>query len=456
MKSDLQKRAEAAKARFNGARKPVVLEFAGVPKAGKTTTLNQIQTFLKRCGFRVEVVVERASVCPIRDKKHANFNVWTACTTLAQILQKTQTPAQPDDPDIVILDRGLFDAVCWFAVMERLARIRRAERDQIEQFLLMEDWRWRITGVIVMTAAPRVSMEREKGDLPVQGSGGSIMNEDVLRQMLDTTRETVTRLGEHFRIFEIDTSNGSRGRQRTAERVAGIVLELIEEQLDEHILRLPSAEAAALFRDATCIDREAAQHLIDLFVSKGRFVSRDDVESDESVVQALPVVVVRNRSGNVLRLRRRERRQDNPLHEKVVIWAGGHVRREDDGDGNSIRQCAIRELQEELRLSVEERDLTLRGAVWIRAGSLSGSSDRTRRHLAVVFEWRAQTDDVAIALSATEFFERRGTSLSGTFVSVGDLAADIDRGRVSEPWSVEIARHLLTDVADRQVSPRLL
>ena len=82
--------------------------------------------------------------------------------------------------------------------------------------------------MIVMTAAPRVSMERQKGDLPVEGSGGSIMNEDVLQQMLDTTRTTATRLAEQFRIFEIDTSNGSRGRRQTAERVAGIVLDLIE------------------------------------------------------------------------------------------------------------------------------------------------------------------------------------------------------------------------------------
>ena len=75
MKSSLKKRTEAAAARFNGARKPVVMEFAGVPKAGKTSTLGQVQAFLKRCGFRVEVVVERASICPIRDKKHASFNV---------------------------------------------------------------------------------------------------------------------------------------------------------------------------------------------------------------------------------------------------------------------------------------------------------------------------------------------------------------------------------------------
>ena len=457
MKSDLQNRAEAARARFNGARRPIVLEFAGVPKAGKTTTISQIQTFLKRCGFRVEVVVERASVCPVRDKKHANFNVWTACTTLSQILEKTQTPARPDDPDILILDRGLFDAVCWFAVMERLARIRQAERERIERFLLMEDWRKRITGVIVMTATPRVSMEREKGDLPVKGSGGSIMNEDVLRQMLNTTRETAERLSEQFRIVEVDTSKGSSlDRQQTTERVAGIVLDLIEEQLDEHILRLPADEVAALFQDATCIESKAAERLIATFASKGQFVSRDRVESDDSVVQALPVVVVRNRSRNILRLRRRERRHDNPLHEKIVIWSGGHVRREDDYDGDSIRQCAVRELQEELRLSVEGSELKLLGAVWIRAGNRTAKPDKTRRHVAVVFEWRAQADDVAIALSATEFFERRGTSLSGTFVSLDDLAADIDKGQVSEPWSVEIARQLLTEVADRQATPRLL
>ncbi len=37
----LQQRAEAAAKRFSAARTPVVVEFAGVPKAGKSTTLGQ-------------------------------------------------------------------------------------------------------------------------------------------------------------------------------------------------------------------------------------------------------------------------------------------------------------------------------------------------------------------------------------------------------------------------------
>jgi len=55
----------------------------------------------------------------------------------------------------------------------------------------------------------------------------------------------------------------------------------------------------------------------------------------------------------------------------------------------------------------------------------------------------AKTDDVAMSLSTAEFFERRGTSLSGTFVTISQLASDIENKIISEPWSVEIARNLL-------------
>jgi predicted NUDIX family phosphoesterase len=451
MKSALQERAETAAARFNGARKPIVIEFAGVPKAGKTSTLGQIQAFLKRCGFRVEVVIERASVCPIRDKKHANFNIWTACTTLSQILEKTQTPSRPEDPHVLILDRGLFDAVSWLAVMERLARIRPAERQVVEEFLLIDDWRRRITGVIVMTTSPRDSMEREKGYLPVEGAKGSIMNEEVLQQMLETTRGTAKRLKDQFRIFEIDTSTGiSEGPQRTAESVAEIVLSLIEEQLEEEILFLPSRTVDELFAGATWVDEGATKQLMELFATEGHFKGREAVESDETKIQALPVVIVRNKSGHVLRLKRKEQSPENPLHEKLVIWAGGHVRREDGTNGRSIVECAVRELQEELRLSIDAADLRLLGAV----RALSGG--RTQRHVAIVFEWRAATDDVAVALSSAEFFERRGTSLSGSFVDVSDLAGDIDSGRISEPWSTEIVRHLLPEVGRQITNPKLV
>jgi predicted NUDIX family phosphoesterase len=440
-RSERQIRAENLAEVFKTrGRKPIVLEFAGVPKAGKSSTLGQVQTFLRRCGFRVEVVVERASICPIRDKKHFNFNVWTATTTLSQILEKTQSPPRTDDPDILILDRGLFDSITWLTLMERLSRVRSVELEIINKFLRIDDWRRRITAVIVMTASPEDSLIREQGYLPVEGrNSGSIMNPDVLKQMLKTTQATAKKLGKDFRIHTIDTSSKElRGRPKeTAELVADLVLSVIEEQLREDIFCLPAEALTRLFDETSCLVGSDSLRVWNAFAKEGLFVPREDAEQQSALVQALPVVVVRTKSGSVLRLRRKEAHSENPLDQKIVIWAGGHVRSEDGDNGTVILRAALRELQEELRLSVEAEELNVLGCVYINKG------DRTSKHVALVYEWRADTDDVAIVLCSTEFFERHGNSLSGTFVTIDELANDVIDKEITEPWSVEIARNLL-------------
>ena len=86
MKADLHIRSENSANKFTMAsRNPIVVGFAGVSKTGKISTFAQIQSLLKHWGFRTEVVVERASIRLIRDKKHSNFNVWTACTMIRKI-----------------------------------------------------------------------------------------------------------------------------------------------------------------------------------------------------------------------------------------------------------------------------------------------------------------------------------------------------------------------------------
>ena len=60
-------------------KRPIVIEFSGSPKAGKTSCINSLEIFLKRNGFSVSIVQERASVCPVSDKQSPMFNLWTAC-----------------------------------------------------------------------------------------------------------------------------------------------------------------------------------------------------------------------------------------------------------------------------------------------------------------------------------------------------------------------------------------
>jgi len=440
MKSDIQVRAEnLAKSFKTVGRKPVVIEFAGIPKAGKTSTLGQLYSFLKRCGFRVEVVVERASMCPIRDKKHTNFNIWTACTTLSQILEKTQTPPRADDPDILILDRGLFDSICWLTMMARLSRLRRDDLKIIENFLRIDDWKKRITVVLLMTASPLDSLERERGYIPVEGTYGSIMNEEVLEQMLMITLDLEKRLKNEFNIHVVNTSlpQFRSNPKQTVEHVVDITLNAIEDQLRDPVYCISRSEISKIFNGKTCLKHPFSVELVKCFKEHGCFLPRTNVEQSDDLVQALPVVVVRNKTGDVLLLRRKEISDDNPLHQKLVIWAGGHVRAEDQINGDAVLRCALRELHEELRISIEPEDLKPMGSIYITSG------ERTKKHLAIIFEWRASTDDVAIVLSTAEFFERRGTSLSGRFISIDELVQNIVDKKIDEVWSKEIVREFL-------------
>ena len=440
MKHELQARAErAAKLFSDSARKPLVIEFAGVPKAGKTTTLSTVQTFLKRCGFRTDVVVERASICPIRDKKHANFNVWTACTTLAQVLEKTQNPPRQGDPQILFLDRGLFDSICWMTMMEQTARVRADDRQKMEQFLLIDDWRKRISAVFVMLAAPIDSMKREQGLLPVSGAEGSIMNHEILQNIKSVNEQCMKQLEDKFRLFCINTSSGETkdNPKRTAEVVVETILALAESHAEESILSCSKQTVTDAFSGRSFIDARQAESLAHAFGESGSYRPRAEVEDDNTVVQAVPIVVVRNADGDVLRLRRREKRTDNPLHEKIVIWAGGHVRSEDAANSDPLTRCAARELEEELRLQVDQSALRLRGAVYF------GNGEGTARHVGIAFEWRASTNDVAAVLSRSEFFEQSGASLSGSFCTIEELASDLKSKHLEEPWSAELVRNWL-------------
>ncbi len=438
-KSDLQLRAEAAAIRFHTrARSAIVIEFAGVPKAGKTTTLGAVQAFLRRCGFRVNVVVERASVCPIKDKKDANFNVWTACTTLVQILDQTQTPPSVDDPEILVLDRGIFDSIWWFGLMVELGRIRSEDKDLVEKFLLLPEWRRRISGVVVMLANPAEALQRERGHLPVEGTQGSIMNPQVLGKTKEVVEATMARLYNRFKFLTVDTSSEefSNNPKATCEAVAGRILDWVEEQIEERIFSVRKKLVKEVFQENRVILVGGTEILQNQFLSEGEYIARSEIESDYDRVQALPIVVVRNRNGEILLLQRKEVNKEDRLHEKMVIWAGGHVRKEDAEEGNPLSICAVRELQEELRLRIEPDDLHTLGSIYIDEGTSS-------KHVAIVYEWRAKTDYIAVSLNNAEFFERQGNSLSCTFVDIPSLHSKVSEGSLHEDWSREILGNML-------------
>src|SRR5882762_8468762 len=93
------------------SKRAFVIEFAGTPKSGKSTAVEAIRHFFSRQGFRVHVLAERAALCPIPMKGHLFFNTWCAVSMLAELLENVDT-----DTDIIIVDRGILDALVWLGL----------------------------------------------------------------------------------------------------------------------------------------------------------------------------------------------------------------------------------------------------------------------------------------------------------------------------------------------------
>jgi ribosome biogenesis GTPase A len=64
-------------------KKPIVIEFAGSPKSGKTSCINSLELFLKRNDFSVEIIHERAGICKVANKHSPMFNILTSCMSIA-------------------------------------------------------------------------------------------------------------------------------------------------------------------------------------------------------------------------------------------------------------------------------------------------------------------------------------------------------------------------------------
>src|SRR5262249_12483763 len=118
------------------ARKRYVLEITGTPKAGKTSTIALVESFFKACGWRGHVIRERAAECPIPMKGHFFFNTWTTCTMLAEVIDAVDRKF-----DLVILDRGFFDALVWLELQLGRRQVTPEEAKVFEQFVLLERWR---------------------------------------------------------------------------------------------------------------------------------------------------------------------------------------------------------------------------------------------------------------------------------------------------------------------------
>jgi predicted NUDIX family phosphoesterase len=362
-----------------------------------------LELFFKRNGIKTEVFIERASVSPIRAKGHLYFNVWVSCASLQGMLE-----ALFRDIDILILDRGIFDALVWNELLKMTGKITTQEAKQVEEFFTMHRWTELVDLVFVLTCSPDKSIEREYLD-QLTTKRGTIMTEHTLSQFAAATEKTIAERDDMFDIVKFDTTE--MNTKECTTQIARQALKALGGFLDEPVCVIPAGSMQlnerGFFADSTVV-----QKFLDVVSTERTFVPRSEAETNPNLIQPIPMAILEH-NDEILLLKRNK--PGHALHNKYDVWSGGHVNKGDDGPDILLR-ALNREITEEVFIK-DAYELDPRPLALLR----TNEDARASLHVGVLYRLKLKNDDVALALNQKEFRATRGSSMSGRLIKTSEL-----------------------------------
>lgn len=417
-------------------KRPVIIEFCGSPKSGKTQAATSLTIFLKRNGFNVKVLTERASVSPVTDKRSPFFNMWTGCSMVTELIPYLSEPVT--DVDVVIADRGVFDTLCWFTWLSQNGAISTDEHQEMVGFFMSKRFRQSTDLVLAFTASSEASMKREYAHL-LTHKLGSIMAPGVLDSYVRSIEEAIREYGPAFKdVKSIDTSKIDQ--DAVAVDVTTKVLESMREELVEKVGVLSRSLLERLVPGQEPFELE-------LLANAGmeiQFQPRTAVETDMDLVQLVPVVVVADAAmTQVMVFKKRSEtlgKSYSPERDRNLLYVGGHMRVEDSfgldtTDLQRISRVAIqREMFEELGTSLRLEDGGV-FCIWDREGQKS-----SQKHLAIVHLAKVNFEEVRLRLDGYELVQPHNSEISGQVVDA-QVAATWPAKSV-ESWSRVILQRM--------------
>lgn len=422
----LQARVEDARGLLHFASRAFVIEFAGTPKSGKSTSVEAIRHFFSRHGFRVHVLTERAALCPIPMKGHLFFNTWCMSTMLAELLANVET-----ETDIIIVDRGLLDALVWLTMQERRGEVTANEASIVESFLLLDRWRRLIDLAVVMSVNAEEAKKREDSQRITQVEG-SVMNLDTLSAITSSVDQVVEKYHSRFDGLVKHETTGEDVRESLV-RLANNILDHLEDFLNPEILVVPREHIESLpLENGAAFGEESVFTVISCIESHGRYMRRNIAESDFNYVQIIPCAVLA-KDDHVFVFKRKETDPKARMYGRATIWRGCHVAKEGTGQiPDRLKNALLERVSRSLFLS-RVFGLKPLGYCWDKDEDLSS------QHLGLVYRLDIDNPYTATDLKKKEFRKRRGDELTGQFHSLSECA-NHELSSMLESWSHGILR----------------
>jgi hypothetical protein len=214
---------------------PIIAEFAGSPKSGKSTTIDIVGHFFKRMGFRVWAPTEGASKrtpYTLKDDLVA-FNTWALNYAISELLVALHSR---EGQQLILMDRGPFDVLAWLGLLRQEGELEKEEYDTIAAYALHQKWISRIDRLYLFTADPAVSLEREtRSKLTLRE--GRAMNPTRLAVLLQQYSELQEGILKGYPLKRVESKETST--------MVGTALEIADDLLDLMQARLAASQKQA-------------------------------------------------------------------------------------------------------------------------------------------------------------------------------------------------------------------
>ncbi|MFH1049252.1 MAG: hypothetical protein V1732_06350 [Patescibacteria group bacterium] len=196
---------------MNCSLKIKTIEFTGMPKAGKSTQLELLETILKHKGFNVRNIYEGARVCPLNKKDRFQYNTWSFNNTANRIME-----AMASKFDYMLIDRGIYDHIAFTKALlsygQITAKQSEAQLKYFREFSFLEDI------VLIFTIDPKEAMERE---CKHHEFAGTVMNKEFLIELRKAYIDTISEIKQKHVLID-----GSKSIKENKEEILNFIVNM--------------------------------------------------------------------------------------------------------------------------------------------------------------------------------------------------------------------------------------
>jgi thymidylate kinase/SAM-dependent methyltransferase len=209
---------------------PYIVEFSGMPKSGKSTIIEILSHYFRRSGYDVAVHRDAGTYAAIGKEKIGALNIFLASQAISFAMEKRH--AKYPSPEIIFIDRGIFDRYVFSNTLYELGRIDSAEKTAVNSFLGCDAIARVTDRTFVLVTSVELSLQRELAH-SLTGTAGDVMNSNFL----STYRRQSLNLADHHPagFNAVETIDTDRLNNRIRETARNIAITIEEDLIEKSI-----------------------------------------------------------------------------------------------------------------------------------------------------------------------------------------------------------------------------